>query len=70
VCGVWMWYESATGGRTAVKSWCRHTFRGYVLVCAELSCRVFIWSSVGSWSRPLSVSATPSASDVAVTLDG
>jgi len=68
--GVSAWYEYASGGRTTVKSWCRRTSRGDVLVCAELSCRVFIWSSVGSWSRPLSVSATPSASDVVVTLDG
>ena len=52
-----------------MKSWYRRTFCGDVLVCAELSCRVFIWSSVDSWSRPLSVSAMPSASDVAVTLD-
>ena len=63
-------YDSATGGRTAGTSWCRRTFRGDVLMCVELTCRVFIWSSVGSWSRPLSLSATPSASDVAVTSVG
>ena len=33
--------SGTTGGRTAMTSWCRRTFRGDVLVCVELSYRVY-----------------------------